>query len=92
MSDFKDLLISETGAGKGRWKTSQLGNWLYVMDGFEADNGEVYASKSKKGNPFQIKIHQDALERFIQHLTDVKNLLFAESRGGWAAKDDDVPF
>ena len=86
MSDFQEVLVTENPHyDKGRWRSSQLGDWVFVIDGYVGSNGEVYPSKSKNGNPFMIKIHKDNLPAFIEHLQGTDKKVNAQ-------RDEDVAF
>jgi len=100
MSDFEEILVSETGFQNGRWKTSRLGNWLYIIDGWQGDNGQIYSNKSKAGNPFQIRVNVDNLDGFVDHVKELKERVDGgDSGSSWSEpeqdqtkEDDDVPF
>ena len=85
--DFKVLLVRDHH-GRGVWQASSGGNFLYLIDGFRTDNNEIRINKSKKGNPFMIRIHQDSLMKF----RDFINELCGGEPQRKVEKDPEVPF
>ena len=71
MSDFEELAVSEQpNYENGRWRSSGLGDWVYIIDGYIGKDGGIYTSKSKSDKPFQIRVRKDSLKAFAQHILD----------------------
>jgi len=106
MSDFEILNVQYTH-GKNAWKASHTpdANWIYVLDGFEGNNGEIYPSKSKAGNPYMIRVHKDNIVAFSRFISEIAEKLHnnntsvneqddtsADTTGDTSGEESDLPF
>ena len=91
MSDFEKILIQPTGYKNGAWQTSALGDWLFISDGWSPSEGEFRINKSKKGNPFMIRVNRDSFHAFLEYLNAVNDKLGGSSETNTTSQNTEVP-
>jgi len=85
MSDFTEIL-TRTTTGNNVWRASRLGSWIYISECWKGTDGVVRTSKSKKGNPYIFRVHEEQLKTFMDFAAE----LITVAAGGPA--NEEPPF
>jgi len=83
MSDFEEILVTEQPDSNGdQWGASGYGDWVYISDQYTGKDGGSYTSKSKKGNPFMLRVKKDRLLAFAKYALEVNKRVNGDDAGG----------